>query len=53
MAQGGDTRERLWTDSEITDLLARAHEMGMDLSHGSDIEMYTLSELERLVTAVQ
>jgi hypothetical protein len=46
-------RDRLYLDEEIVELLEKAARMGMDLGKGSDLEYYSISELERLVNQVQ
>jgi len=49
----GPDRERIYTDEEIVELLEKAAQMGFVLDKGSDMEQYTIGELERLVTVVQ
>lgn len=48
-----DQRERIWTDEEIVELLAKAHDMGLPLEQGCELEAYTVSELDRMVNQVQ
>jgi hypothetical protein len=47
------SRERLYSDDDIAELLARAIRMGLNLEKGSDLEAIDIGELERLVTVVQ
>jgi len=48
-----EARERIYSDSEITELLERALRMGLNLDKGSDLEQLQIPELERLVTVLQ
>jgi len=46
-------REKIYSDEEIVALLIKAQDMGLNLKKGSELEDYTIGELERLVTQVQ
>lgn len=45
--------DRVWTESEIEDLLERAVDRGFSIEKGSELEQLSLSQLERLVTTKQ
>jgi hypothetical protein len=49
----GQDRERIYSDTEIVELLEKAQRMGLDLSKGSDLEQLAIGELERLVSTIQ
>jgi hypothetical protein len=48
-----DTRERIWSDEEIVELLEKAAAMGLPLDQGCELERYSISELDRMVNQVQ
>lgn len=47
------TRERLYSDSDVVEILQKAAAMGLNLDKGSDLAMLEIGELEWLVTVVQ
>lgn len=49
----GAEREQIYTDTEIVDLLEKAYAMGLDLRKGSELEQYTIGELDRMVNQRQ
>lgn len=45
--------ERVYSDAEIVELLAKVELMGLNLDKGSDLECLTLDELAQLVETRQ
>jgi hypothetical protein len=45
--------ERLYSEEEVIDLLAKAEAIGLSLEAGSELEKLTVAELDRLVNVKQ
>jgi hypothetical protein len=45
--------ERLYSEEEVIDLLAKAETIGLSLEAGSDLEKLTVGELDRLINVRQ